>query len=118
MLAAILAAGSFFFEWYKVRDFAQQQAEVQAANDVVTSVGKLMLLPVSEAPVVVTIKDKAEIKQDFEFFRAAETGDKVLIYRTAKKAIIYRPSRNIIINVGSITVDSQEGKTTGLTAEQ
>lgn len=60
-------------------------------------VGKLMVVPTDELPIVETITDLTPLK-DRPFFTKAEVGDKVLIYKNAAKAILYRPSKNIIIN--------------------
>lgn len=77
---------------------------------VVALVGKLVILPEGEEPVVATVTDKEKLK-DQPVFAKAENGDKILIYSAAQKAYIYNPTRNVIVDVvpvntgdGSITI--------------
>lgn len=77
---------------------------------VVALVGKLVILPEGEEPVMATVTDKEKLK-DQPVFAKAENGDKVLIYSIAQKAYIYNPTKNVIVDVvpvnigdGSITI--------------
>ncbi|MFZ3069492.1 MAG: LytR C-terminal domain-containing protein [Microgenomates group bacterium] len=77
---------------------------------VVALVGKLVILPEGEEPVMATVTDKEKLK-DQPVFAKAENGDKILIYSIAQKAYIYNPTRNVIVDVvpvntgdGSITI--------------
>lgn len=70
-------------------------------STVVSKVGKHYLLP-SEEPTVATVEDKTKLSS--EFLRAAENGDKLLLFKDAKKVILYRPSIDRIIEVGPISI--------------
>ncbi len=77
---------------------------------VVALVGKLVILPEGEEPVIATVTDKEKLK-DQPVFAKAENGDKILIYSIAQKAYIYNPTKNVIVDVvpvnigdGSITI--------------
>jgi len=77
---------------------------------VVALVGKLVILPEGEEPVMATVTDKEKLK-DQPVFAKAENGDKILIYSIAQKAYIYNPTKNVIVDVvpvnigdGSITI--------------
>lgn len=77
---------------------------------VVALVGKLVILPEGEEPVIATVTDKEKLK-DQPVFVKAENGDKILIYSIAQKAYIYNPTKNVIVDVvpvnigdGSITI--------------
>lgn len=70
-------------------------------SDTVQAVGKHYLLP-NEEPAVATVEDKEKVQS--EFFRAAENGDKLLIYKEAKKVILYRPSVDRIVEVGPVSI--------------
>lgn len=73
-------------------------------EDVVTRVGKLIVLPQGEEPTVATVTDPALLK-DQAFFANAKTGHKVLIYTQARKAFLYDPERNILIEAAPLVVD-------------
>jgi len=70
-------------------------------STVVSKVGSHYLLP-SEEPTVATVEDKTKLSS--EFLRAAENGDKLLLFKDAKKVILYRPSIDRIIEVGPISI--------------
>lgn len=69
---------------------------------VTTAVGKHYLLPFDETPALATVEDKSKLTS--EFLRSAENGDKMLIYKNAKKVILYRPSIDRIIEVGPVSI--------------
>jgi len=83
-----------------VSDPKAQQEKIKAeAKDLTERVGKLMVLPEGE-PTVATVADSQALAKEQPFFKDAQNGDKVLIYKD--KAIIYNPTENKIINVGPI----------------
>lgn len=59
----------------------------------------LMLLPEGE-PNVATIVDAAKLKQKDVFYKRAENGDKVVIWK--ERAVIYRPSVHKIVDFGIV----------------
>lgn len=65
---------------------------------IVALVGKLVILPEGEEPVLATVTDKEKLK-DQPVFAKAENGDKILIYSAAQKAYIYNPTNNLIVDV-------------------
>lgn len=73
------------------------------AERLIKSIGEKFLLP-DEIPTVATVSDKNQLS-DQVFFKNAENGDRVLIYKTAGIAILYRPAIEKIINVGPVTLD-------------
>lgn len=77
--------------------------------DVISMVGKLMVLP-NEVPTVATVTDKNKINGQ-SFFKSAENGDKVLIFSKASKAVLYRPSENKVIEVAVVNVGNNEPPT-------
>ena len=79
------------------------EPEVLSANDVdslVDRVGKLTYVPLDEEPEIATISDPTKFTQ--EFFRFAQVGDRLLIYRNARRVILYRPSTNQVIETGPL----------------
>ncbi|HCR81601.1 MAG: hypothetical protein UX28_C0003G0156 [Candidatus Pacebacteria bacterium GW2011_GWA1_46_10] len=84
-----------------------EQAQ-QARQELIARVGRLMVLPEGEDPLIFDIENAAALAQAQAFFRNAVNGDKVLIYPRAGRSIIYSPSRNIIVNVGTLLVQNLE----------
>lgn len=63
-------------------------------------VGKLILLPSDETPLIGTVTDAQALASDQPFFADARTGDVVVVYERHARALVYRPSRDILINAG------------------
>jgi hypothetical protein len=111
MVGAAGLAVFFYGQWQRVRNNPLQAQEEKAQREiaeVMEAVGKLMVLPEGEIPTLVVIDDKENIAKDQEFFKWAENGDQMLVYRQAKKAILYRPSTNKIVNVAPISEQEEE----------
>lgn len=83
-------------------------ASEKEVKELVETVGKLVVLPENEQPTVATVTDPSKLEGQ-AFFTSAQTGDKVLIYATAKKAILYRPAQNKIIEVAPVKLDDVDG---------
>lgn len=104
--AFLLASTVFYYTKYKDAQTLlknPREAVKTEVQDLVTKVGKLIVLPKDEQPTVATVQDIKKLKSQ-PFFAKAENGDKVLIYIKAKRAILYRPSTNKIIEVAPINV--------------
>lgn len=104
VLFLVIGASIFFYSRYQMNTAGKRSgAEVETTA---VAVAKLMELPV-ERPTVATVSDVSKLK-DQDFFRKAQNGDKVLIFKQAQKVILYRPITNKIIEVGPIRVDQPE----------
>jgi hypothetical protein len=77
--------------------------EAKILKEMTEKVGKLLILPKGEEPVMATITDAAALIKEQPFYAGSKNGDVVLMYQKALKAIIYSPERDIIVNVGPIT---------------
>lgn len=115
ILGIVIGAGALFV-WnnYFAKNPAKIASQMEAAQvkDIVTKVGKIMMLPTGEEPVVATINDASSLIKEQPFYKGAKNGDVVLVYQKAAKAIVYSPERNVIINVGPIFLQDQQGQTT------
>lgn len=92
----------------------RQTPEEKAAKELasaVASIGKFMILPEGDEPVLATVTDAPTLIQQQAFFAGAVNGDQLLIYPRNTKAILYSPSRNKIVNVGPIQTGSESGQT-------
>ncbi len=115
VIGMLVGAGTFY-SWnkYVVKssvDVASQMEQAQV-KELVAKVGKLIVLPTGEDPVVNVINDAAALIKDQVFYKGAQNGDVILVYQKALKAILYSPERNIIVNVGPIYVEDQATTTT------
>ncbi len=84
---------------------SSEDANLKEAAELVVTVRKLIVLPEGEVPVIATVSDPEELKNQ-PFFTKAKTGDKVLLYPQSKKAFLYDPVANKILEVAPINLDS------------
>jgi hypothetical protein len=76
------------------------------AEKIIEEVAKKVELP-NETPTVATVSDVTKLQKQ-TFFANAKNGDKVLIYKNAKKAILYRPSTGKIVEFGPVNLGSSD----------
>jgi len=99
-LGILLAAGLLY---YFVFTPADPQAEARKeAQRIVAAVGKLMVLPAGEEPIIATVADPSQLAGQ-PFFANARVGDKVLIFNAARKAILYNEDENRIVDVAPLS---------------
>lgn len=77
-------------------------------QDLLEKVGKLMVLPTGEDPLILDVQQASALAARQPFFRNASDGDKVLIYVQAGTGILYSPSKNVVVNVGALTVQNAQ----------
>lgn len=109
LIVVIILAGVgiyYFLQYQKTQELLKDptKASVVENQALVDKIGKLILLP-GEEPRIATVSDKTQLSGQ-SFFNNAENGDKVLIYSQAKKAILYRPSINKIVEVSSVSIET------------
>ncbi len=81
---------------------------VKEAEDLVSVVEKLIILPKDEVPTIATVSDPTKLA-DQPFFAKAKVGDKVLLFSQAKKAYLYDPVAHRILEVAPINLDGTTG---------
>ena len=84
-------------------------------KEVVEKVGKLVILPSDEEPILATVTDKEKLK-DQPLFAKAENGDKILIYSKSQKAYIYSPAKNVLVDVVPVNIGDTQTVITGMSA--
>jgi hypothetical protein len=99
LVAVSLWAYSLYNENRELRD-----PEVQARR-IVAEMGRHILLPEDEVPGIFPI-DKERAKEPF--FKNAQTGDLLVVYRSTQQAFIYSPSRKILVNAGVLMVSPDQ----------
>lgn len=82
----------------------------KAVAEIIEKVGKLIVLPKDETPVMATVLDADSLIKKEPFYAGSENGDVIMMYQNALKAIIYSPKRNIIVNVGPVYLPPQDQK--------
>ena len=86
---------------------AREELSKKETEELLAKVGKLIILP-GGSPVVATIIDVDDLKSQQAFYENANNDDKLLIYPS--KAIIYSPEKNIIVNVGPVSIRNNQGE--------
>lgn len=111
LILGLGAFGGYYFKKYQDLKKNPVSAERAAQEEVDRTIAKVAnlygSLPTDEKPSVATVSDKDKLK-DQPFFDKAVNGDITLIYSNAKLAILYRPSTDKIINVSSVTIQSNQ----------
>jgi hypothetical protein len=103
-LAGLALVFGGFLIWRVVEVRRLESDSEYAAAQVVREVGRHMILPEGEKPAVVTVVDKAKVKNISFLERSAQNGDKLLVYAKARKVVLYRPSKQRIVDVGPVSI--------------
>lgn len=111
LIVSIILSSYFYLQYRSTKKLleSKKNADSSEAEKLIAKISQYMVLP-SEAPTLASVSDKEKLKNQ-AFFKDAENGDKVLIYRQARKAILYRPSINKIVEVAPINLGDQAGST-------
>lgn len=112
------AAIVFVWSWLNYRqaekELAIQQSDLspqaqviqKETGDLAERLGRHMVLPTDEKPVVVSIVDAKVLAESNPFYKNAQNGDKVFVYTKSQLVIIYNPTADKIVNVGPL-IDEQ-----------
>jgi len=100
----------FGIPFKKVLQNISKTEENKQIKQILDDVGKLIILPEDEEPVLATITDVYSLVKEQPFYKGAKDGDIVIVYQKSLKAIIYSPQRNIIVNVGPVSMQPEETK--------
>ena len=85
----------------------KKKVDSNDAKAVINKLSKIMDVP-QEEPLVATITDAARLKEQEPFYKNAQNGDKVIIWK--EKAVIYRLETNKIIDFG-VVIRAQQNQT-------
>jgi len=88
----------------------QQETYEEEALSIISEVKKLIVLPEERVPEVATIQNAQALSSQQPFFNDAKDGDVLLIYQD--RAIIFRPSESILVNVGPVYAEGEDGDVT------
>lgn len=101
-LFAIVIVGAGAFGYYQYL-LSQNPAFIYAKKlkSMTDIVSQQMSLPTDEQPVVATVTDISKLPKE-AFFKNAQNGDKILMYKKDKEAILYRPSTGQVITYAAL----------------
>jgi hypothetical protein len=118
IVIAFLCLGTIFYFYYRYNQENNPNiaAEIETKN-LVDKLSKIIELPSSETPTIMTVSDSTKLPSD-PFFANAENGDVVFIFNTAMEEILYRPSDNTLIEVAPYIVSTSTVATSSGTQTQ
>lgn len=99
VLFVILAAAGVYVFAITREDVAipnTANLELAQLQQLMDNLGELIQIPEGEAPIMALVSDASTLK-DQPFFKNAQNGDRVIIFKSNKQAILYRASTNKII---------------------
>lgn len=107
-LFIVIIAGVIFggYKIAKNKIFTGQKNQPAQANititpeEIISKVGKLIILPTNEVPAVYSIPDVNKLAK-IPFFKSAKNGDYVLVFLKNQKAVLYDPKENVIVEITS-----------------
>ena len=100
ILTSLSFGGYFYYQFRKLKNNPNIEYQKEA-QDLLSRVAKIYLIPTGEEPTIATVSDPNALK-DQAFFTQSQKGDKVLIFSKAGRAVLYRPSINKIIETAPI----------------
>lgn len=89
---------------YVDRSKPKSSRNATKSTQIIEKVGSIYLLPSGEDPTVAEIKDVTKLNKQ-PFYKDAQNGDYLLVYKNAKLALIYREKDHQLINVAPIAAD-------------
>ena len=105
LVLALVAVSAWAYSLYREnRELRDPEAQ---AKRIVAGMSRHIILPEGEVPGIFPI-DKAQAEEPF--FKNAEDGDLLVVYRSTQQAFIYSPSRKILVNAGVLMVNPEQEK--------
>lgn len=84
------------FKPNKTTTLTTQEQQKKKTDAMIATVDRQIALPKDEEPVLATVSDREQL-QGQDFFKDAQNGDKILMYKKNKKAFLYRPSTKQVL---------------------
>lgn len=106
ILTSLSFGGYFYYQFRKLKNNPNIEYQKEA-QDLLSRVAKIYLIPTGEEPTIATVSDPNALK-DQAFFTQSQKGDKVLIFSKAGRAVLYRPSINKIIETAPINSNTND----------
>lgn len=99
-ILVVIGGGAFGYYQYLLSQNPAviYQKKLKTITDIVSQQIKL---PTGEQPVIATVSNVSVLPKE-AFFKAAQDGDKILMYKKHKEAFLYRPSTGKVITYASL----------------
>lgn len=86
----------------------EESVATDPKSKVIEAINKRIELPRDEVPVLATVEDVEKLRGQ-DFFKEAQNGDKILMYRSNGRAFLYRPSTDeVLVQAPLVYQDQQE----------
>jgi uncharacterized protein YneF (UPF0154 family) len=115
IILVLVLAGGFAWSFYSYRQVqmqldqvANQRLSEKEIATLISKVGKHIVLPADQEPTIATVQDASALAEQQPFFKDANNGDTLFIYND--RAILYRESKDVIINVGPVSIQSKDAQ--------
>lgn len=113
-VALLLLGGWAYYQKARIASGVQSEAkkltdseQKALVSEYLAQVGRHMIIPQNDEPVVATVDDPSALIKQQAFFAGSLKGDVVLIFPKTQRAILYSPSRNKIVNAGPVISGNQ-----------
>lgn len=121
LLALLVIIGGGYLAAQKSETFRsvfgmKPKTDQEAVSRYLAQLGKLMVVPKDDTPVLATVEDPDALVKQQAFFQGSQKGDVVLIFPKTSRAVLFSPKRNIIVNAGPL-IQSQD-QLTGNVSQQ
>ena len=117
IILILVGVAGIYYNFFRGTPVEREQKRTRVeVSDVLEKVGELTTLP-SETPVVTKITDISQAPLQQPFFRGAQNGDYLLIFKQGQKAILYGAKENKIINMGPIYFSGASSTIPGTSAQ-
>lgn len=105
IVVLIIIAGGVYY-WTQPKPTGEvSTAETKAMLE---KLQRHIILPTDETPQIGQIDDPVQAAKAQPFVAGAQKGDLLIVYVKARKAIVYSPSRDLIVNVGPVSVNPDQ----------
>lgn len=108
LVIVLVIISGFAFDFYKKAGAMKANPQVsveQKTEDIVSRLGKLIILPEGETPVIMVVNDIEKLNKD-PFFAKAKNGDNVVFYRNSGKIYLYDPVANKVLEIAKINLET------------
>lgn len=97
----IIVGGAGYAYYYYLYQNNPSVIYQKRLHTITQSVSTQMSLPTDETPVTATVTDASKLPNEL-FFKNAENGDKIIMYKKHKLAILFRPSTGKVITEATL----------------
>ncbi len=106
LIVMVIFVIAIFWIGSKGRTIEIQESNNEETEKLLADIAKHIIIFSEEEPLIVSINNAEELKEQQLFFQNSQNGDILLVYQD--KALIYRPQQDVLINVGPVYIANEE----------